>query len=185
MADTVDSRGKTIERPTMSYKIPAHPGYLERGDRVPPADELDLETIDFADTEIWRQNKMWDRFERLRKEDPVHLTPDSFFGPYWSITRHQDIVAIDSDHKGFSSDASQGGITLVKAEMAPRKSMGVYNKNNILRDQCPRLQFQRTYLQCRIGRYTYPTACTDMIKSLQNEEDTNRDESSRISKRCQ
>lgn len=112
MADTVVSSPKSLARPKLSYKVPAHPGYLERGDPVPPASELALESIDFADTEIWRQNKMWDRFERLRREDPVHLTPDSFFGPYWSITRHQDIVAVDSDHKRFSSDASQGGITL-------------------------------------------------------------------------
>lgn len=112
MVDTVVSSPKSLARPKLSYKVPAHPGYLERGDAVPPASELPLESIDFADTEIWRQNKMWDRFQRLRNEDPVHLTPDSFFGPYWSITRHQDIVAVDSDHKRFSSDASQGGITL-------------------------------------------------------------------------
>ena len=58
------------------------------------------------------KNKMWDRFERLRKEDPVHYTPDSVFGPYWSITRHRDIIAVDSDYKRFSSDADHGGITL-------------------------------------------------------------------------
>ena len=112
MADSSFETQTKLERPTLSYKIPAHPGYLERGDPVPPASELDLETIDLADTEIWRQNKMWDRFERLRKEDPVHYTPDSFFGPYWSITRHKDIIAVDSDHKRFSSDSSNGGITL-------------------------------------------------------------------------
>lgn len=112
MADTHYQGGIQLERPVLSYRHPSYPGYLERGDRVPPASELDLETLDIADVEVWRQNKMWDRFERLRKEDPVHYTPDSFFGPYWSITRHRDIVAIDSDHKRFSSDASHGGITL-------------------------------------------------------------------------
>ncbi|MEO1304059.1 MAG: cytochrome P450 [Pseudomonadota bacterium] len=112
MADTAFKTANTLQRPKMSYKVPAYPGYLERGDRVPPAEELDLTTIDLADTEVWRQNKMWDRFERLRKEDPIHYTPDSLFGPYWSITRHRDIVAVDSDHKRFSSDASNGGITL-------------------------------------------------------------------------
>nr|WP_070960862.1 cytochrome P450 [Hyphomonas sp. Mor2] len=112
MADTLYQGPNTLERPVLSYRQPSYPGYLERGAPVPPASELDLETLDLADVEIWRQNKMWDRFERLRKEDPVHYTPDSFFGPYWSITRHRDIVAVDSDHKRFSSDSSQGGITL-------------------------------------------------------------------------
>lgn len=112
MADTHYQGPLTLERPVLSYRQPSYPGYLERGDPVPPASELDLETLDLVDVEVWRQNKMWDRFERLRKEDPIHYTPDSFFGPYWSITRHRDIVAVDSDHKRFSSDSSFGGITL-------------------------------------------------------------------------
>jgi cytochrome P450 len=112
MADTHYQGPMTLERPVLSYREPSYPGYLKRGDPVPPAYDLDLETLDLADVEVWRQNKIWDRFERLRKEDPVHYTPDSFFGPYWSITRHRDIVAVDSDHKRFSSDSSQGGITL-------------------------------------------------------------------------
>ena len=108
---TFDSRAK-LERPKLSYRVPTYAGYLERGDDVLPASALDLDKIDLADVEVWRQNKMWDRFERLRKEDPVHYTPDSFFGPYWSITRYKDVLAIDTDHKRFSSDADQGGITL-------------------------------------------------------------------------
>ena len=112
MADTHYAGLNTLERPTLSYRQPSYPGYLERGDAVPPASQLNLETLDLADVEVWRQNKIWDRLERLRKEDPVHYTPDSFFGPYWSITRHRDIVAVDSDHKRFSSDSSFGGITL-------------------------------------------------------------------------
>lgn len=112
MADTAFKAGESLERPVLSYREPSHPGYLERGDPVPPAAELDLETLDLADVEVWRQNKMWDRFERLRKEDPVHYTPDSIFGPYWSITRYKDIMAIDTDHKRFSSDSQFGGITL-------------------------------------------------------------------------
>lgn len=112
MADTLYQGPKTLDRPVISYRQPSYPGYLERGDTVPPASTLDLEAIDLADVEPWRQDKMWDRLERLRKEDPVHYTPDSIFGPYWSITRHRDIVAVDSDHKRFSSDSSMGGITL-------------------------------------------------------------------------
>lgn len=112
MADTAQPATDKLARPKLSYREPAHPNYLERGDRVPPASELDLETLDLIDVEIWRQNKMWDRFERLRKEDPVHWTPDSFLGPYWSITRYKDIMAIDVDHKRFSSDSTLGGITL-------------------------------------------------------------------------
>lgn len=116
MADTVTNPAHPLTRPKVSYREPSHPGYLERGDPVVPASELTLDQIDLADQEIWRQNKMWDRFERLRKEDPIHYHQDSVFGPYWSITRHADIMAIDMDHQRFSSDASNGGITLANME---------------------------------------------------------------------
>ncbi|MEO0550764.1 MAG: cytochrome P450, partial [Pseudomonadota bacterium] len=112
MADTAHELARTLERPKLSYRDPARPHYLERGDQVPPADELDLETLDLVDVEVWRQNKMWDRFTRLRQEAPLHWTPDSFLGPYWSVTRYEDIMAIDIDHKRFSSDQTYGGITL-------------------------------------------------------------------------
>jgi len=112
MADTEQSSTHSLERPVLSYREPAQSNYLERGDRVPPASEIDLAKLDLVDVEIWRQNKMWDRLERLRKEDPLHWTPDSFLGPYWSVTRYKDIMAIDVDHKRFSSDSIYGGITL-------------------------------------------------------------------------
>jgi cytochrome P450 len=101
-----------LERPKVSDREPLHPGYLRVGEEVPPASTLDIETFDFVDPEIWRQGKYWDRLERLRNEDPLHFTPDSFVGPYWSVTRYEDIMAIDVDHKRFSSSWEHGGITL-------------------------------------------------------------------------
>ncbi len=112
MADTAHSIQPALERPKLTPQAPMHPGYLEHGDQVPPASELDLASLDLVDGEVWRQNKMWDRFERLREEDPLHWTPDSFVGPYWSVTRYDDIMAIDTDHLRFSSSWEHGGITL-------------------------------------------------------------------------
>ena len=57
-------------------------------------------------------DSFWPVFERLRREDPVHYTAESEWGPYWSVTRFDDIVAIDTNHQAFSSDAHLGGITL-------------------------------------------------------------------------
>ena len=115
-ADTVHTLSQKtahkLQRPKVTDREPLHPGYLRLGEPVPPASELDIETFDFVDPEIWRQGKFWDRFERLRDEDPLHFTPDSFVGPYWSVTRYEDIVAIDTDHKRFSSSWEHGGITL-------------------------------------------------------------------------
>lgn len=68
-----------------------------------------LESLDPANPELFRQNAQWDMFTRLRQEDPVHFTAESEFGPYWSITRYQDIMDVDTNHKVFSSE---GGITI-------------------------------------------------------------------------
>ena len=67
-----------MERPKVTPREPMHPGYTETYGEVKPASELDLATLDVVDPEVWRQGKFWDRLERLRKEDPVHFTPDSF-----------------------------------------------------------------------------------------------------------
>ncbi len=101
-----------LERPTVTPREPMHPGYTETFGDVRPASELALETLDVVDPEMWRQGKFWDRLERLRNEDPVHYTPDSFVGPYWSVTLYEDIMAVDTDHKRFSSSWEYGGITL-------------------------------------------------------------------------
>ncbi|MGE5159125.1 MAG: cytochrome P450, partial [Gemmatimonas sp.] len=47
--------------------------------------------------------------KRLREEDPVHFTAESEFGPYWSITKYNDIKYVDMHHEIFSSE---GGITI-------------------------------------------------------------------------
>ncbi|MBN8607785.1 MAG: cytochrome P450 [Caulobacterales bacterium] len=68
--------------------------------------KTDLSTLDISRAERFRDNNFWPFFERLRKEDPVHYCPDSLNGPYWSITKYNDIMAIDTDHHRFSSEPS-------------------------------------------------------------------------------
>lgn len=82
------------------------------GAPIPPACEIDLSTLDLVDSELWRREAYWDRFERLRREEPVHYCPDSFVGPFWSVTRYKDIMAVDTNPKVFSSDTAHGGIVL-------------------------------------------------------------------------
>jgi cytochrome P450 len=53
------------------------------------------------------QDGTWEvYFERLRAEDPVHwaVSAEVDIGGYWSITKFDDIVAVDSDHQSFSSE---------------------------------------------------------------------------------
>ena len=46
----------------------------------------------------------WPFFERLRREDPVHYCAESEFGPYWSVTKFDDIVEVETHHDVFSSE---------------------------------------------------------------------------------
>src|SRR5581483_5540897 len=73
---------------------------------------LPLAELNPAQPALFQTDTMWPAFERLRHEDPVHFTADSAFGPYWSITKFNDIVAVDSNHKVFSSEYTLGGITI-------------------------------------------------------------------------
>lgn len=75
---------------------------------IPDPWTLPLETFDVSKAELFEQDLHWEYFRRLRKEAPVHYCPDSLVGPYWSITKYNDIVAVDTNHKVFSSSPSIG-----------------------------------------------------------------------------
>ncbi|MEL7128852.1 MAG: cytochrome P450 [Pseudomonadota bacterium] len=112
MADTATRLDYGLARPAVTPRDPLFPTNYKFDEEIPPASTLRVEDINLADTELWRQGAYWDRFARLREEDPVHYTPDSFVGPFWSITRYEDVMAIDTDHHRFSSSWEHGGITL-------------------------------------------------------------------------
>ena len=60
--------------------------------------------IDVSDPHIYLNDTWPAYFERLRREDPVHYTSNELFGGFWSVTRYDDIVAVDSNHDAFSSE---------------------------------------------------------------------------------
>ena len=63
-----------------------------------------LEDIDFSDPRMFLEDNWHAYFARLRDESPVHYQAESPFGPFWSVTRFDDIVAVDSNHQDFSSE---------------------------------------------------------------------------------
>jgi cytochrome P450 len=73
---------------------------------------LRLEDLDPGHPELFRSDSHWPYFDRLRKEDPVHYTKDSMFGPYWSVTKYNDIMDVETNHSVFSSASTLGGITI-------------------------------------------------------------------------
>ena len=66
--------------------------------------EVPLDQIDVSQAELFEHGAHWAYFERLRREDPVHYCANSEYGPYWSVTKFNDITAVDGNHKVFSSE---------------------------------------------------------------------------------
>jgi len=64
---------------------------------------IPLDQIDVADAELFETDTLWGYFERLRKEAPVHFCAESEFGPYWSVTKYDDIVYVEKNPEIFSS----------------------------------------------------------------------------------
>ena len=65
---------------------------------------IPLDEIDVSDLELWTTDSHGGYFERLRKEDPVHYCAAGEFGPYWSVTRFEDIVHVEKNPEIFSSE---------------------------------------------------------------------------------
>ncbi len=68
-----------------------------------------IEAIDVSDPGLYEADLWRPVFARLRNEAPVHYCADSAFGPFWSVTRFEDIMAVDSNHEAFSS---VGGVSI-------------------------------------------------------------------------
>lgn len=71
---------------------------------IPDAADVPLTEIDVSNPFMNRQGKWHSYFARLREEAPVHYLADSPFGPFWSITRYEDILAVDTNPEVFSAE---------------------------------------------------------------------------------
>lgn len=75
---------------------------------------LPLADIRPANGDLFQQGVIWPYFERLRRDAPVHYAAESeFYGPYWSCTSYEAVMAVDTNHQDFSSSYEYGGITLM------------------------------------------------------------------------
>ena len=75
--------------------------------------QLPLDQINVADPAMFQADAWRPVFARLRAEAPVHYCTESDFGPYWSVTKYDDITAVELDHETFSSEK---GIAIVDSD---------------------------------------------------------------------
>jgi cytochrome P450 len=80
-----------------------------------------LEAIDVSQPRLYQEEAWGPYFARLRRDDPVHYTPAGMYGAFWSVTRYRDILAVDTNHQVFSSDAMMGGIVIRDVPMDFRR----------------------------------------------------------------
>jgi cytochrome P450 len=78
-------------------------------DHAALAESMPLDEINVSDPKLYQQHVWQPYFRRLRREAPVHYCKESAVGPFWSVTKHKDIIAVEVNHKTFSS---LDGITL-------------------------------------------------------------------------
>jgi cytochrome P450 len=92
-----------------------------------------LESLDPGNPERFPKGEWQWVFERLRAEDPVHLTTEehSEFGRYWSLTKWEDIQAADTNHELFSAD---GLITLNRPQTAAQAS-SIFNDGTMTEEE--------------------------------------------------
>jgi cytochrome P450 len=82
---------------------------------------MPLDQIDVSDPRLY-QNHIWQPyFARLRCEDPVHWRENGMYGSFWSITKYDDIVDVETRHQEFSSDATLGGIMITERPAEHRR----------------------------------------------------------------
>src|SRR5271163_2032757 len=81
-------------------------------DHAALAETTPIAEIDVSNPSLYQQDVWQPYFRRLRRDAPVHYLKESPVGPFWSVTKHKDIIALEVDHKTFSSRSRLGGITL-------------------------------------------------------------------------
>ncbi len=88
-------------------------------------EQVDLNKLDVSQPHLFEQDIWQSWFARLRREDPVHLSENGPNGRYWSVTRHADIKAVDTNHDVFSSEV--GGIVIADADETDENVVAIEN----------------------------------------------------------
>ena len=84
---------------------------------------MPLDQIDVSQPHLFQEDTILHYFERLRRDDPVHLYSNETYGAFWSVTKYKDIMEVDTHHGIYSSDWTQGGISIFTAPIENRFQM--------------------------------------------------------------
>ncbi len=63
-----------------------------------------LAEVDLLDHDLFADHEPWEVFERLQRNAPVYFHPEPAGRGFWSLTKYDDVLAVLSDPKTFSSE---------------------------------------------------------------------------------
>ncbi len=92
--------------PTMAYNLTDEQARAE-------AFSMPLEYIDVSKPRLFLADTVGHYLERLRRDAPVHRQTNPISGGFWSVTKYQHIMQVDTNQAVYSSDAALGGISIV------------------------------------------------------------------------
>ena len=75
----------------------------------PAPHTIPLALIDVSNPRLFQTDEIGAYFARLRKECPVHYCAESDYGPFWSLTKYNDIVQVNAADKLVSCSYEKGG----------------------------------------------------------------------------
>ena len=91
--------------PTMAYNLTQEEARAE-------AFSMPLQHIDVSKPRLFLNDTVGHYFERLRRDAPVHWQSNAISGGFWSVTKYQDIMQVDTNQAVYASDAALGGISI-------------------------------------------------------------------------
>ena len=94
----------------------------------------EIDRIDLSRQELFADRRVAEIFAILRQADPVHFSRASEQGPFWSVTKFDDIVAVDTNHAVFSSSWQNGGIALDDRIINPPVNGGTSIRSFVAQD---------------------------------------------------
>src|ERR1700710_1550122 len=71
---------------------------------------LPLDRFDVSDPKLYQDDAWRPYFDRLRCDAPINYVPDSPYGPYWAVSKYEDIMHCEVHHEVFSNEI--GGIQI-------------------------------------------------------------------------
>jgi cytochrome P450 len=90
-------------------------------------DNVIVDPLTYADEALYH-----DVFARLRRDDPVHWVKPDEYRPFWAVTKHADIVEVESQPKRFINDPRQFLVTKKDEELLQAQTGGAMFARNLV-----------------------------------------------------